>query len=122
MTGAPLIHSQVFDEDLSRSLNRQQVGALLTARDWRFAKTMPKWPHWYIVRDNWNEALPWENVVQFLRDDGVDGWFQKKTKRKYWRFGGMRYWTMGSPLWQTKIINRDEDVPVPYLRLEGDPS
>ena len=110
-----------FDEDLTRTLTADAVGAELLQHEWRYAKTMPQWPHWYIVRDNWRGSVPFTNVVQFIRDTGTDGWFQRKTKRKYLRWGGMRYWTMSAPSNQSTIINRDVDVPVPYLRMEGDP-
>jgi hypothetical protein len=41
---------------------------------WRFAKTYPKWPHWYIVRENVDEASFLE-FVKIIRKDGYEGKF-----------------------------------------------
>lgn len=99
------------------SLDREQVGAAIEAHHWKFAKSMPKWPHWYTLRENWTSAIPWENVVQFLRDDGKAGWFgsgKKKSPRDYWFFNGHVYWSMGAPLAETILINRQPDTPADY--------
>lgn len=68
---------------------------------------MPKWPHFYILRENWQDAIPWENVVQFMRDTGYRGHFNK-TPRMYWRFGEFKYWSMGYGIDITTVINRDD--------------
>ena len=82
---------------------------------------MPQWPHEYVIRDKWDGALPWENVVQFMREHGDVGYFGKgRAKRHYFRFGGMRYWTLGWGLSVTNCLNRDVDVPVSYLVMVGD--
>ena len=113
--------SNTFDEAIHPTLTRDAVGAEILAHTFVFARTMPQWPHEYILRKNWTSEIPWENVVQFLRDDGVTGWFgEARAKRKYWRYAGKRYWTMGDTLAGATLINRDEDVPVDYLTLEGD--
>jgi hypothetical protein len=71
---------------------------------WTFAKTMPEWPHEYIVRERVDE----NSFVQFvlhIRANGYDGKFYRRSIT-YFDEGGMTYWTMGSPIETTKIINR----------------
>lgn len=108
---------ETFDKAAHLRLNPEIVGAALLAHDWRFARTMPQYPHWYTLRKNWTGPMPWENVVQFLRDDGRRGRFNGR-RNTYWTFQGMRYWSMGAPLGITILINRDHDRPAPYFCWE----
>ena len=85
---------------------------------WKFAKSQPQWPHEYIVRKNWVPCgLPWENMIKFVWENAVTGWFQggkTRYKNRYWRAAGWRFWPM-DPTWQsTDLLNRAEDVAVPY--------
>ncbi len=43
---------------------------------WTFAKTMPKWPHEYIVRERVDENL-FVKLVQHIRANGYEGDFYK---------------------------------------------
>lgn len=71
---------------------------------WTFAKTMPQWPHEYIVRDKVDEEL-FVKMVQHIRKHGYEGNFYKR-RITYFDEDGLVYWTMGEPLDQTVIINR----------------
>jgi hypothetical protein len=109
-----------FDPDLHARLTADEVGAALLAHKWTFARTMPQWPHEWVRRQKWEGDLPWENVVQYLRDHGRVAYFGKsRSKRHYWSYAGKRYWSLGWGLSVTAIINRDDDVPVPYLTFVG---
>lgn len=90
------------------TLSHGEVVDQLLRHSWKFARTMPQWPHDYTLRENWRvEGMPWENLVQYLRDYSYQGWFgAKRTPRLYWVHGGYIYWTMGSPLHDTILINR----------------
>jgi hypothetical protein len=41
----------------------------ITTVKWTYAKTMPKWPHEYIVRDQVNEEL-FEELIHHIRANG----------------------------------------------------
>lgn len=86
---------------------------------WRFAKTMPQWPHWYIIRKQKpsddklyhcdEDEFVW--FAEHLNENGhLGSWF--KTKRIYFLHNGFKYWTMGNPdkwrevMFETIIINR----------------
>jgi len=72
--------------------------------EWTFAKTMPEWPHEYIVRDCVDERL-FEDLVRHIRAHGREGRFYERVIT-YYDDAGMVYWTMGAPLDETTIVNR----------------
>jgi len=71
---------------------------------WTFAKTMPEWPHEYIVRDRVDEKL-FEQLVAHIRAHGAEGRFYERVLT-YYEEAGRVYWTMGAPLSETTIVNR----------------
>jgi len=82
---------------------------------WTFAKTMPQWPHEYIVRDRVDERL-FVRLVEHIRAHGYEGHFYQKTI-VYFEEAGMVYWTMGAPLHETTIINRCDETQTYEARL-----
>jgi len=71
---------------------------------WTYAKTMPEWPHEYIVRERVDEAL-FVELVLHIRKHGYEGKFYSR-KMVYFDQDGYTYWTMGSQIEVTIIINR----------------
>lgn len=71
---------------------------------WTYAKTMPEWPHEYIVRERVDEKL-FVMLVNHIRTFGYEGSFYQK-KITYFDEGDLVYWTMGAPIEETTIINR----------------
>lgn len=65
---------------------------------------MPDWPHEYIVRGKVDEILFIE-LVKHIREYGYLGSFYNKSLT-YFFYEGLIYWTMGSPIEETTIINR----------------
>lgn len=78
--------------------------AFVDAQRWTFAKTMPKWPHEYIVRDRVDKEL-FERLVVHIQKHGTKGRFYEKVLT-YYEEAGLVYWTMGAPLSETTIVNR----------------
>lgn len=76
----------------------------IVSSQWTFAKTMPEWPHEYIVRERVDENL-FVRLVHHIRENGYGGKFYRKSIT-YYDDGGLVYWTMGEPLEETTIINR----------------
>lgn len=93
---------------------------------WTFAKTMKDAPHSYVVRGKPVPEDVFERAVRVIRTYGEPGKFWAKT-HIYLTVGGERFWTMGYPVWQTKIINRAEvgktygsqDAPRTYTGIEN---
>jgi hypothetical protein len=78
--------------------------AFVEAQHWTFAKTMPEWPHWYIVRERVDRRL-FERLVLHIRAHGREGRFYRRAI-VYFEEDGLVYWTMGAPLEETTIVNR----------------
>lgn len=86
-------------------MNHIIFGDLITRENFRFAKTMPENPHWYTLRKNWINDIDFIKCVMFIRENGYIEYFKG---RKYIVYGmnGFKYWTMGSPIYNTILINK----------------
>jgi len=62
------------------------------------------WPHEYIVRAKVDDNLS-DRIVQHIRGNGFEANFYDKLI-KYFEEDGLLYWTMGSPIEKTTIVNR----------------
>jgi hypothetical protein len=71
---------------------------------WTYAKTMPQWPHEYIVRARVDENV-FEKLVRHIRANGCEAPFYDE-KFIFFEEGGILYWTMGAPVNETTLINR----------------
>ena len=69
-----------------------------------FAKTMPTFPHEYVVRSPANEAA-YVRLFETIKERGVNGRYGGRTYRYWYRGDGWKYWYMGA-LYQSRIINR----------------
>jgi hypothetical protein len=82
----------------------EELRNFVSEEKWTYAKTMPQWPHEYIVRERVDENL-FEQLVRHIRANGCEGAFYQETLI-YLEEDGMLYWTMGAPVSETTIINR----------------
>ena len=82
---------------------------------WTYAKTMPQWPHEYIVRERVDEDL-FVKLVKHIRTHGYEGNFYRR-KIIYYDEDGLTYWTMGAPVEETIIINRCKKENTYEVRL-----
>ncbi|MEI6171925.1 MAG: hypothetical protein WCQ45_05570 [bacterium] len=80
------------------------VRAFVDRERWTFAKTMPEWPHEYLVRDRVDETL-FVRLVEHIRAYGYEGHFYRRPIT-YFEEGDWVFWTMGAPVAETTIINR----------------
>ena len=76
----------------------------INSAQWTYAKTMPEWPHEYLVRDRVDSVL-FEALVRHIRQHGYEGRFYQRVLT-YLVDDGLLYWTMGAPIEETTIINR----------------
>lgn len=83
----------------------EEVKKILQAAPFRVAKSMPNIPHSYTRRREWSDEKQFVDVVVFIREHGVPEKFFSKTFI-YLYIDGFKYWTMGSPLDETILINR----------------
>ncbi len=87
----------------------------IDSTQWTFAKTMPEWPHEYIVRGRVDDDL-FMRLVCHIGEHGYEGKFYRKSIT-YYDNRGMVYWTMGSPLDEPIIINRCREEDTYECRL-----
>jgi hypothetical protein len=99
----PICSKEVtMDPDKLAELRR-----IVDGKTWIFAKTMPQWPHWYIVR---SPAIEDDYATLFaaIQEHGTSAKF-KGVSRKYLRLDdGFKYWAMTTHAPSSRIINRDE--------------
>jgi hypothetical protein len=90
---------------------------LVAAQDWRFARTIPQWPHTYMVRSPDNEAL-FARLFQAIRTYGRDDKFGPFRNRYLHLGDGWKYWSMDRELKDTTtVINRDQQLdPTTFQR------
>jgi hypothetical protein len=99
-------------KDLSEPLRE-----FIESSKWTYAKTMPEWPHEYIVRKNVDGDL-FVQLVHHIRANGTKGKFYKKDIT-YFDHGEHIYWTMGAPIEETTIINRCKEADSYEYRLKN---
>jgi len=86
------------------------IKAFIAKHEWTFAKTMPQWPHWYVVRKNCIDD-EFVSFAVFIRNNGeVRPW--GPYMHVYVDIDCFTYWTMGNPIEETTIINRAEITPI----------
>jgi len=93
----------------------QELRDFVSRETWTYAKTMPVWPHEYIVRERVDEEL-FVQLVKHIRAHGYEGNFYRR-KITYFDADGLTYWTMGAPIEETIIINRCKKENTYEVRL-----
>jgi hypothetical protein len=69
---------------------------------WTYAKTMPKWPHEYLVRERVGDEGLFVRLIEHIRSHGYEGTFYSR-KITYHDEDGLTYWTMGAPVEETLL-------------------
>jgi hypothetical protein len=82
----------------------EELTNFIDTEKWTYAKTMPIWPHEYLVRQKVDEPF-FVKLATFIRENGYEGSFYSKSIT-YYDHDGRVYWTMGAPIEETTIINR----------------
>ncbi len=82
----------------------EKIKNLLLNAKWIYAKSMPKFPHEYTLRKNWDND-DFIKCVLFIRKNGYIKHFYK-IKYTYYNIENKCYWTMGNPIDKTLLINR----------------
>ncbi len=87
----------------------EEIARLLKLEKWQWAKTMRGIPHEYIDRWKWMKMTDEEfiNIFNAQRETGVhERWGTYNFPYLY--VDGYKYWTMGAPLEETYILNRQK--------------
>ena len=86
-----------------------QVRKYLAAQTWVYARTMPKWPHEYVLLKRATDPWLHLRVVAYVRQRGEHRYFAPSRRvHSYWQAGdGWEYWTMRAA---DTILNRRAQV------------
>jgi len=90
-------------------MRQDEIVAILNDHQWKFAKTAKySNPHWYTLRETWNDDPLFDKIVQAIRDNAKTEYFWRKPYEVL-NFEGWKYWSMGAPIDETILINRAFD-------------
>jgi hypothetical protein len=87
------------------TISPKEISGALLSQKWIYAKTQPRNPHEYCLRNAWSAKISFDDLVMYIRQHGYKEMFGHRVYT-YCNFEGYRYWTMGSPLRDTILINR----------------
>ena len=77
----------------------------IASKYYRFAKSMPKIPHSYSRRSEWENDNKFNEAVLYIRKHGKKEKFYNK-EFIYLYIDNYKYWTMGYSVEKTILINR----------------
>lgn len=83
----------------------EEVARALLSKEYRYAKSMPKNPHWYSLREEWADEKQFEDVVEYIRQNGYREQFFRMAFTMF-NLNGYKYWTYGDPVKETIVLNR----------------
>lgn len=85
----------------------------IKSQEWRFARTMPQWPHWYIVGGEGNRWRQFNRFANLIEEYGEEDRWGRQTFC-YLRVGSYKYWVMDN------IINRAAPILSSEVRRRGE--
>ena len=95
------------------------VPDMLEARTWTFAKTMPKHPHYWSVKEDWPTPEDFDVAEAYIRDHAAPKIFYGRIYMVFYH-NGWRYWAMPNDSGKIFLINRAEiDDTDPEWAREG---
>lgn len=83
----------------------EQFMAFVAANEWIYARTMPRWPHEYVMRHSARSATDFDEAARFIHEAGSHVRLGPKFQ-DYLDVEGWCYWAMGDPGGPDDIINR----------------
>ncbi len=102
----------------SGGLSHDDVQHWLESQRWIFARSRAENPHEYCLRREAGDEATFERIVQFIREYGSPyPWWGKQYQQ--YVAGDHVYWTMGSPIPETVLINRKSLERVRLDQLEN---
>ena len=82
------------------------VGDLCERQKWKFAKTMPWCPHFYTLKDTWDDPVLYRDVVAWILENGHLRIWGKQKPKMYFDWNEWRYWPMTTEPDESILFNR----------------
>jgi len=91
----------------------ERLNENLRSATYKFAKTMPYMPHFYTVKNTWDDPQEFTWTAHAIKKHGREEFFFVKP-RNYYYLDGWRYWIMADDPNESVIFNRErEDIRQP---------
>jgi hypothetical protein len=88
--------------------------AYVNSMDWQFAKTMPQWPHWWVLREN-GIAREFDFVKRLIKQFGCRDPWGRRTKYSF-VMGRLKYWV------DEDCLNRGAPISNEEVKKRGFPN
>jgi hypothetical protein len=96
-----------------------ELRELVAGLTWRVARTIPQWPHSYIVRGRTADEAVFLRLFRAIKAYGQDQKFGPFRNRYLHLGDGSKYWAMDKDEADATIINRDQALdPTTFKRVE----
>ena len=88
-------------------MKEQEILKIIESFDWKFAKTMPKNPHFYTVKQKQDrkKSEDYEKLYNYIRENHYIEYF-KGYPYKCCHIGEWTYWAMTDDINESVVINR----------------
>ena len=86
-------------------MNDATVRSLLDKAKYKFAKTMPWNPHYYTLKETWENPDEYQEVIAYILDHGEIRKWGKQKPRPYFDHNGWRYWPMTNKPEESRLLN-----------------
>jgi hypothetical protein len=106
-------------EDEAQAAELAELRELVAPLAWRVARTIPQWPHSYIVRGRTADEAVFLRLFRAIKAYGQDRKFGP-FRNRYLELGdGSKYWAMDAEEEKATVINRDQHLdPATFKRVE----
>ena len=98
-------------------LTHQEIEDWCRAQRWRFAKSAPDNPHFYVLKRE-TDPIMFERIVLHIREYGYQYRWGRGEFTQY-RADEHDMWTMGNPLETTILVNRKHETQTAKDEAEG---
>jgi len=88
-----------------------RAGAYISSMQWKFAKSMPQWPHWYVFRED-GSAREFDFLDRLIKHFGYEDSWGKRTD-SYLVIGKFKYWVIED------VLNRAAPISNAEVRRRG---
>jgi hypothetical protein len=85
--------------------------AYINSMEWKFAKSMPQWPHWYVLRED-GSAREFDFVNRLIKKFGYPDKWGTRTKYSF-VMGRFKYWV------DEDCLNRGAPISNEEVRKRG---
>jgi hypothetical protein len=103
----------------------ERIQRFINAAHWKYAKTMPQWPHWYCLKEKVNpDEFVWfcKQIFTFGKREAFKAFRHHPIYRMYLYFKEYKYWIMSNPK-DAILINRTfhDHHPLENERIDVEP-